>query len=163
MKCKDIQDYILTDYMDGLLPQDRKELIDSHIEQCLECQNFLVAVQKSAVDPFLAAQKVDISENKVWESIREKIDFDQREDVAGDVFQSVLEKMKGFILVRKPVFAFATCAMVGFLMILFKFLPFVTQPLSGNSGNSFEYYVSLNETWEEIDVDFGTDVEEFLL
>ena len=57
MNCKKIQEWILTDYLDGEMSQDQKDVLEKHISSCSECKRFLFAAKETVVEPFVNSKK----------------------------------------------------------------------------------------------------------
>lgn len=55
MNCREIQDIIITDYVDNELDGNTKREIDRHVQGCVSCREFMDAVLKTSVEPLRAA------------------------------------------------------------------------------------------------------------
>jgi anti-sigma factor RsiW len=72
MKCQDIQQQLLADFLDNELPSEKKAEIDHHLAGCSLCREFLAAVRK-VNDPVLAVNG-DEPGAHVWTNIREQVE-----------------------------------------------------------------------------------------
>lgn len=100
MKCEKIQEFILTDYLDGQLTEDQKNTIESHLAQCSRCREFAETARKVAVEPFAAAKPIAPPEH-VWHKIKETI-FDEQPDAIG-MRKRILQGWESFLGVPHPV------------------------------------------------------------
>ena len=72
MKCHDIQNQLLTDFLDDQLPAGRKALIDRHLMECADCRHFLAAVKK-VNDPLWVIDGVEPAPH-VWSRVRDQVE-----------------------------------------------------------------------------------------
>jgi hypothetical protein len=72
MKCREIQDLLLTDYQDGAASASIKSKVEAHLIGCRDCREFLSVARKLEADlkPSPAVQPPAY----LWEQIREKIE-----------------------------------------------------------------------------------------
>jgi anti-sigma factor RsiW len=101
MKCQDIQQQLLADFLDNELPSVKKAEVDRHLAQCSFCREFLSAVKK--VDDPVHAVNDTMPGAHVWAKIREQVEvrpFSVGESVRG-WFEEVLW---GF----KPTFVYGS-------------------------------------------------------
>lgn len=56
MKCNEVRDIVITDYVDGELDTGAKREIDLHLQGCASCRQFMEAVMAAAVAPLRGAQ-----------------------------------------------------------------------------------------------------------
>src|SRR4051812_23957848 len=71
--CKKFQDLILTDYIDGEIDQKTREMIDSHVRACPQCQRLAEDVKQNLVAPFKSVERENVPD-QVWISLKEKIE-----------------------------------------------------------------------------------------
>ena len=71
--CKEIRDFILTDYIDGEIHGALKKTINDHLSECGDCLMFAREVEKNLIDPFKTSPKKEVPE-ALWRSIKEKIE-----------------------------------------------------------------------------------------
>lgn len=90
MRCQDIQQQLLTDFLDNEILSGKKAKIDCHLAQCASCRDFLSAVKK-VNDPIHAVNGVEPGVH-VWARVRDRIEakpFSIRESIRG-WFEEVL-------------------------------------------------------------------------
>ena len=100
MKCNDIQELILTDYLDGEIHPDIKEKVDDHIAGCQVCRELLAVSRQVADDPFKHAQPKFENQQEVWQKIKFKIE----EEVLTEKFTpqwNWLERIKNILTVPR--------------------------------------------------------------
>lgn len=75
MECHKIQQWLMTDYLDGEADTSKKLEIDGHLQGCLHCREFLEVVQKTSLSSF---PKMEIQPDPVvWEKIQEGIEAEK--------------------------------------------------------------------------------------
>ncbi len=126
MKCKEIQELLMTDFIDGELPSDRREAVDKHLGQCSECRLYAEEVRKAAVLPFVGVEDKAVPE-RVWDSILSAIDEGERASFKrpwferiGDFLGTILAPFK----IKGPALAFASTCIVVIMVLVAVNLPF---------------------------------------
>lgn len=159
MKCAEIKDKLLTDYLDEEAGPGVAEEIERHLSVCSECREFYETLKEKVVVPFKDLKPMKAPE-EVWSAIKMRIENDS----AAEGHPGILAIFSSVIPVRRAIFAAAS---VGFAVIL----------LSGahvwrlyDRGLSQKYmelqaqYLSGADADDMFDNDgFGTSIEEFLL
>jgi anti-sigma factor RsiW len=72
MKCQDIQDQLLADFLDHELPSDKKSVIEGHLLDCAHCREFFAAVNK--VNDPLGADEAVQPDAHVWARVRDQVE-----------------------------------------------------------------------------------------
>jgi anti-sigma factor RsiW len=111
MKCQDIQQQLLADFLDHELPSEQKVRIDQHLAACPLCREFLAAV-KHVNDPLQAVDGLEPGAH-VWDRIRDQVEatpFSITERVRG-WFEEVLW---GF----KPTFVYGSVVAAMCVMLI---------------------------------------------
>lgn len=72
MTCHDIQQQLLSDFLDQEIPSGKKEGIDRHLAGCPSCREFLAAVRK-VNDPLREFAGVEPGPH-VWARVREQVE-----------------------------------------------------------------------------------------
>ena len=161
MKCKDIQELLESDYLDGESSSGIAQEIKTHLALCAQCRDL---EQKLAADReiFKKSRRFEPPE-RVWQNIRAAIasENDEADDLVGP---GVIERLKLLIWPPKPVFAWS-----GALTILI-----VAAIATGGLLQNFRLAARLND--EEILADYsfngegaehfaslGTNIEEYFL
>jgi len=105
MKCKEIQDLILSDYLDGEMGEKESAHIDEHIAGCQDCKKFCVDAKAVSAELFEAAGRVEPGEY-IWQRIKEKI---VAEKAKSPTFaETIFEKLRYVFYIPRPAFAIAT-------------------------------------------------------
>jgi len=117
MNCKKIQEWILTDYLDGEMSQDQKDVLEKHISSCSECKRFLFAAKETVVEPFVNSKKDYLSESVVWEKIQEEIQDEKEAAYAYAEESGFLKRVKDILFSPKPAFALGTFAVILLLIV----------------------------------------------
>jgi len=165
MNCREIQDIILTDYIDGRLDQKRKCFIDEHLEHCHQCKEFFFTVQERLVMPFSQAEKQKVPA-VIWDRVKEAIEAGQ-EQPRVSLIDEILERLRQIVAMPKPVFAFASVVtLVLMIGILPQFL--MSNPaVKIDAVGQVESLSLLTGTGGEVpaseSVDLGTPIEKYFL
>lgn len=163
MKCKEIQELIMTDYIDGEMSDELYKEVKKHVDGCVQCKQFEQTVRQTAVEPFKKAPIVTPPES-VWINIKDTIQHEQEKGR----FANIRERLIGSFRIKKPVFAVAVITAAIFVAVL------LTRKTSNNRDmvNSYleeqiGFIAELDSEGErfldEDDIDFGTVIEEFLM
>ena len=119
MKCKTIQDIILTDYLDEQIGNAQKQEIETHLSACPLCRKFETAARQTVIEPFKTAKRKETPAG-VWDSIKKNIQ-EEKEMVARNPMTAVFEKLNAFVPVSKPAFMLTSSIFVLVIGILFVF------------------------------------------
>ena len=121
MKCKEIQELIMTDYLDGELSREHQLMIDDHLGHCPECRKTAQSAKSLSRD-FAPLKDANLDREVIWQNIKNALEEDRASSVIyspGSGSPSLLENLfKRF----KPSFVFATMA-----VLLIMFSVFVVQ------------------------------------
>jgi anti-sigma factor RsiW len=88
MKCKEIQEIISTDFVDGLLSDKQKGDIESHLSECQECRNYHEKLVFSAILPFRNAQSYK-PPYYAWQKIKNRILEEDKIEFFPQLFNSL--------------------------------------------------------------------------
>jgi len=165
MNCEKIQELILTDYLDGQMPERQKQCVEQHISGCFRCREFLKRARETAVEPFTHAGK-DIPPEFIWFRVRESI-IAEKERAACTV-PGFLEKLKSRFQVFSPYPVIGMVIMVIFIIgIVTQSKMFTTARVKSDAQEQAEYLVSMAEMSPENSMNektgFGTVIEEYFL
>ncbi len=72
MKCQDIEEQLLADFLDNEMTPEKKAVIESHLADCRSCREFLSAV-KQVNDPLEALDGLQPGAH-VWARVRDQIE-----------------------------------------------------------------------------------------
>ena len=164
MQCKDAQELILTDYLDGDMNEEQKKGLKVHMADCPKCCEFAVHAESTVIAPFEDAP-VQQPSPQVWQNIKESIEEQQR---ATNPVADFFEKLKGIVFAPRPAFAFATVLVIALLTVKL-FLPtdqsnqIVQVDVNGEEIEYVVYVMSdIDDSGDESD-GYGTDIEEYFL
>lgn len=164
MKCKQVQDLILTDYQDGLLSSADREALLDHVAQCPECRALFADVDEFAVQPF-SKSSIEMVPEGTWDAIHSQIEIEKRK-VSETVLERILNTIRVFTeLVPKPVFGLSA-VLAGTLILVFNLSVFMPQMKTEEVATispimsmvTVDTTISLDE-----EVAFGSVMEEFFL
>jgi anti-sigma factor RsiW len=170
MKCKEIQELLLTDFLDGELSSARRAAVDQHLEYCIDCRAYAEEVRKTAVMPFTEAEEVAAPAG-VWQAISEAINEEERASLR-EMLRERLRDFLGTILapfkMRGPALAFASTCVVVIAVFVAVSLPLRYDLSVGeimNENMSFLSSLSANGTTdsEMTSDDLDTTIEYFFL
>lgn len=112
MECKKIQDWLITDHLDGELTSEENLEVRKHLEGCVTCREFLETVNGTAVAPFKGLSVLQ-PDPIVWEKVRNVIVTEEARS------RGWIRKLQGLLFpVRRPfpalriAFAFAMLMLV---------------------------------------------------
>ena len=165
MNCKEVQELILTDYLDDELKSEKEKEIEEHISGCQQCHEFKTTVKKALAEPFKRLERA-FPREEVWHKIKREIETEKQQlPVAG-----LIERIKGVFLLPRNVFALIT-VVVAIVTIFVMFVPLQRnnqEVLTVNTekqvenlaflADGIDYYSSETE-----DVSYGTTIEEYFL
>ncbi|MBF0478959.1 MAG: zf-HC2 domain-containing protein [Candidatus Omnitrophica bacterium] len=165
MDCNKIQDLILTDYIDNQMDEKQKNMIETHLAQCIGCQEFTALVKKTVVEPFIQAERFVPSEN-VWIEIKDNIM--QEQSVKPGLWDALTDGMSNLLRAWKPGLVFASMAMLILGAGLLRQYSIYDQELkSAKAVETMEYLSSVTQTQEGGAIDesegFGTTIEKYFL
>jgi hypothetical protein len=167
MKCADIHESLLTDYLDGMLDGQKKKEVEAHLSSCVYCKGFVEIAIKRTLKPFRDAQKLSLSQEKVWKKIRAEI-ISEEKTAVGIGF--LPKWFASFI----DVFTMRTTLASTILIIIVAASSLFLNPLQQNkiaqktaTDESVQYLVSamdeLYGTTVEEEEDYGTEIEKYFL
>jgi len=167
MKCKKVKDMILTDYSDKEIRPEQRGLIEKHLAQCKACREFVSMVRKSAMDPFRKV-KTQRSLDPIWHRIKETIEVETQQETRPYPVPDLIDKLKNFIYIPRPVFAVATVMVAVLVLGIFTKLYIDKQEIAMvRSEEQVEYLAHLfGENGYALngeDAGYGTAIEEYFL
>ena len=161
MQCKKIQELLKTDYLDGEVNPQEEQFIKEHLKQCPGCSRLEKELQAQRM-LFQGAARKQVPE-RVWHNIRDAI-VAQRLNLRKSLSPGILERLKGLIFTRRPVFALATSFSVLILLAVVT-ATFIQGKVSLSKQNAAESIAgySLNGENGYVLYDLGTSIEEYFL
>lgn len=167
MNCKQIQELILTDYVDGQLTKELASQIETHIASCGNCKQFLQNVASITVEPLKNIETLQPPE-EIWSYVKTHTLQNKKDGMHLKIFNGLLDI---FHMPQMPKVAFAA-ALAGVILVVSVFF-FQTPPASQNGISEYleeqaEYliYLSDGDSQDDLDVydtDFNTVIEEGLM
>lgn len=160
MSCKEIQELLLTDYIDGEVDTATRERIERHLLDCPSCLEFARAAQ-AAMEPVSQTAVKEVPAH-VWNNIEQKLD-----QPAGQFNLDWVNKI-GFVLEglisqprRAAVFAVILVVAVSGLTVI-KNAARQGSVSKVAENQPVEYFAFLVEE-EDLNGGYGTAIEEFFL
>ncbi len=71
MKCREVQDLIVTDFLDGEASSEKKARVEEHLSGCVSCREYFSIVSK--MESGLQSAPVKDAPEHLWGVIRDKI------------------------------------------------------------------------------------------
>ena len=166
MKCKHIQELLLTDYTDGEMGAELKNEVQDHLRTCIKCREFERDLRKAAIDPFHNTARI-VPRDAVWERIREAVVSEEQSKTKSfpgkvqDFFQRIFS-------MPKAAYALASVITVMFITVMaIRFQPSDHKVVNVQTTEEIEYLTYLMEEAEYFSVDenggYSTLIEEYFL
>lgn len=160
MKCDNIKDLLMTDYLDNEVSEETRRVVQEHLHICDACAQFEQHLKLKIVEPFKRASIIEPPAH-LWEKIKHEIEYTVSQSTGTNFLKEAVK------LFRKPVFA-ASLALTA-MLIVFTF--FQMQNNNGSVQSSAEQYideqigfmVDLQEGEVPVEIDFGTVIEEYFM
>lgn len=165
-ECKKTRKLILTDYLDEQIGAGQEQSMKLHLARCVECKRFFEQVKKTALEPFMEAEKFSPPAS-VWRNIKETIIADRQRKLSPFFdFRRILKKIH---YTPVPVFSFATAVLliiiVG-LTVRFKFVDQQVQQATLLNGQTEYFIYSVDNSggiFTDGEASFGTPIEKYFL
>ena len=154
MNCKEIQEFIITDYIDGQMEDKQKGFIDQHLAHCPACTGYLSNIKKAAVNPFVNISK-DVPDQLLWARIKQTIEEDQQQQLEASLKPNFWERLKEAVHIPRPAFALATVVTMIFMIGSIGQLFFSAPIVKINGQDQVAYLSSL--IVEPVDMNNGND------
>jgi len=167
MKCEQIKELIITNYIDGEISTSIQKEIKAHLITCEDCRQFEGRVRLSAIEPLKNVKREKVPE-EVWHKIKKVIETKDKKVTLKDVVYN----LGTFIRVRRPALALATVTAVILIALIIQKMPFEKPSglniyleeqvkflanLNGANGNGE------NGSSDIVYSGLGTDIEEYFL
>jgi len=166
MRCDEIRDLILTDYMDTQMPRDQREAIEKHLSSCENCFDLALNVRKLTVQPFFGAQRNRISKDAVWKKVRAQIEAEHAPTVRTNPIGELLNRLKENFYIPKPAFALGLVIVVLLGVKIFFIAPKAEFQYVRQIVNQQEQFVGgdiFDMASDDSNGSYGTDIEEYFL
>ena len=154
MNCKRIQEFIITDYIDGQMEDKQKGFIDQHLAHCPACTGYLSSIKKVTITPFVNAIK-EVPDQLLWARIKQNIEDDQRQQLEESLKPNFWERFRLAVHIPRPAFALATVVTMIFMIGSTGQLFFSAPVVKINGQDQVAYLSSLID--EPVDMNNGND------
>ncbi len=156
MSCNRIQEFLLTDYIDGQMKDAPRLLVDEHLRYCHACNDFLIKVKREIVYPLTHASHT-APETSLWARIKEDIEAEQRQHIKESLTPGFWKRLGATFHVPRPAFALASIVTMLFMIGSIGQLFLYTTPLKINGGDQAAYIGSLIGDTSDLDMANGKD------
>jgi len=166
MKCEQIQELLLTDYLDGQLDGEGLKSIEQHLSDCPGCREFLAVARKITVEPFYSSKKVFLSQEDVWHRIKQQIEKEHSQPSLSHRLAEMILGLKE--LVPKPAWALSIMV-AGVILTAVYFNSWNRQEMvqtasSEDNGQYIAYFTDdVGSGQPEDNGGYGTAIEEYFL
>lgn len=164
MNCKNVEDLILTDYLDGQMDDEKKKQLEKHLADCASCREYELIARKTVIGPFNDSERVN-PPAVIWHKIKEQI---EEEEELTSPFADLIRRIKSLLYVPKPAFAVAAIVIILLITVSVIKLPSKNQEIvkvaPENQVECITYLISVfDEGPLNEDNDFETSIEEYFL
>lgn len=105
MNCKETQQLIITDYIDGEIDGREKARIEGHVAVCRECRKFYEGAKEVTTGLFNGLDRAEPAEH-VWQNIKAEITAGHERRPA--FIRGIFERLRYVFYIPRPAFAVAT-------------------------------------------------------
>jgi anti-sigma factor RsiW len=154
MNCKRIQEFLITDYIDGQMGDKQKSFINQHLAQCPACVGYLISIKKAAINPFVNASK-DVPDQLLWAQIKQTIEEEQQQQLEASLKPNFWERIRLAVHIPRPAFALATVVTMIFMIGSTGQLFFSAPVVKINGPDQLAYLSTLID--EPVDMNNGND------
>ena len=167
MKCEDVKELILTDYLDEQLGKEQKAQIEKHLAICRDCKEYELLTRAAVVEPFNNVERHNPPE-ATWNKIKEQIEEELPLQEPTNSFADLIHRVKTFLYIPKPAFVVTSILILLLVVITVIKLPTEDQKIvKVNPESQIECINYLLSVFDQETVngndDFGTSIEELFL
>ena len=167
MKCEDVKELILTDYLDEQLREEQKTQIEKHLAICRDCKEYELLTRAAVVEPFNNVERHNPPE-AAWHKIREQIEEELPLQEPTNSFADLIHRIKTSLYIPKPAFVVASILILLLVVITVIKLPTEDQKIvKVNPESQIECINYLMSVFDQETVngndDFGTSIEDYFL
>jgi anti-sigma factor RsiW len=161
MRCKQIQELLKSDYLDGEAIDKEQQLVKEHLAQCGECRRLEQELQAQRM--VFRDVKPKKAPESIWQNIRENI-LEEQNNQEASVNPGILERLRELLFAPRPVFALATAFAVLLFIAVFTGV-MIQRNRSLGKENFPESIANYSGNGESSDLlyDLGTDIEKYFL
>lgn len=111
MECKKIQEWLITDHLDGELGPEEGTAVRQHLKDCATCRDFMLAVQGTAGVPFQGLSELQ-PDPIVWRKVRGILEAEEARSGGwlrnfDRTFRSLMQPLPAFRVVFAAAMVFA--------------------------------------------------------
>lgn len=164
MKCKKIQELIMTDYLDNEADDVTRREIERHLQACQDCRKLLEAGRAAVKQPFENQHYLQPPQS-VWSAIREQMIPEKREQ--GSPLANIQYALQDIFLTRRVALAVITTLFAVVITVG------VLERSAGNKKMLEAYFEEQTAAYASLQnvngglngttIDFGTALEEYFL
>lgn len=163
MNCKQIQELIITDYIDKQIDPKKKEKLRTHLKECNACRKF-ASVAEETMQPFNKAETTNAPEH-IWQAVKNRIE-ESTQPAESNIIMDFLRNLSPLTILSRPRLAVVSVLVtVIFIGIFIIGQPLIKKAMINNYLN--EQVLFLDGLEEDIaDEDYlnlDTSIEEFFL
>ena len=167
MKCEDVKELILTDYLDEQLGKEQKTQIEQHLTTCSDCKEYELLTRTAVVEPFNNLEKHNPPE-ATWNKIREQIEEERPQYEPENSFADLILRIKKFLYIPKPAFVATTIAVLLLVVVtVIKLQPEDQKIVKVSPEKQIECITYLISVFDQetvnVNDDLGTSIEELFL
>ncbi|MBT6561149.1 MAG: zf-HC2 domain-containing protein [Candidatus Scalindua sp.] len=167
MKCEDVKELILTDYLDGQLEKEQKTQIEQHLTICSDCKEYELLTRTAVVEPFNNLENHN-PPKATWNKIRGQIEEERPLHEPANSFTDLILRIKEFFYIPKSAFVVTSILvllLVGITVIKLK--PDDQKVVQVNPDSQIECINYLMTVFDQESAngndDFGTSIEDYFL
>ncbi len=166
MNCKNIQNLLLTDYLDEQLEEEKKKSFDNHLSSCFKCRELASVAQNNIMQPFINAENF-IPSDQIWQRIKKAIE-EKPEPVRSGFLTSFWNSIKESFLFPRLAYALAGILVIFVVIMTLNSMTLERQQKTNQeSEKEIEYITYLAEATLDVSVDqnggYGTAIEYYFL
>ncbi|MFA4933886.1 MAG: zf-HC2 domain-containing protein [Candidatus Omnitrophota bacterium] len=160
MRCKQIQELLKSDYLDGEATQREQVYIKEHLTHCQECRTFEKELEAQRMLFQKTRQQVP---EGLWKNIQDSI-VTERLDRENKISWGIFKGLKVLLFPPRPAFVFSS-VLTGVIFVIIFAGSIIQKKQYFSIENSAEILsgYSLNSESEVLLTDLGTSVEEYFL
>jgi len=159
MRCKEIQNLLKSDYLDGNLNLLKQREVSKHLQGCDQCR-ILEKELRGQKEFFQKIKKQNVP-GGLWQNIKHEI---LKEQLEGEAYSGVFERLKEFLFPSRRVLALvsAATAVIVVMVLAGSFIRGRNILNEEKDGYILADY-TINTEGQELFSGFGTNIEEYFL
>jgi len=166
MDCKKVQEFILTDYIDGRMADKQMSLVEGHLAYCRVCKDLLINLKKELVEPLTNAPSA-APDASLWLQIKQTIEEEQLQQVEKSLVPDFWERVRSAVHIPRPAMALASIVTMIFMIGSTGQLFINSQFVKINGPDQVAYLSSLINEPLAVDTNNGNDpqtpIEQYFL